>query len=257
MASLTINTQDVYPPRKQIVVSGLTVGDSVEIYRIVSNTRTLVRGGVTESVNDTSFIAVDSEFPFGVPVTYEVFINGSNELSEGPTTFVLANGKPVFTDAINGNAAEMIIKAWDRKSRVVQSSVFVVGGRNVGVASGSLSGYEADIEVYTDASSSADNFLSLIRNATGNIIQARNANGKVADYWFVRSVEEQRLEQDIDDDKTVFVLNVVEVNAWADALIAKAYTYQDVADFYAPSGTYADAASDYATYLAAIQGDYL
>ncbi|MDG4821282.1 hypothetical protein O7635_05370 [Asanoa sp. WMMD1127] len=75
--AITATEQNVYPPRVQIVVTGLTLGDNVEIYRVVDGRDSLVRASTREDITDTSLAVIDAELPFGVPVSYFAYVNGS------------------------------------------------------------------------------------------------------------------------------------------------------------------------------------
>lgn len=254
--AINVTTQDLYPPRNLISVTGLTLTDSIQIYRSVGGERTEVRAATEDSVTDPSFIRVDAEFPFGVPVTYIAVVNSSTEYSAGPVTYSLTGGKPVFTDAITGNAAEVVIRAWDRKSYSRRSSVFQVGNRNVVVSTGSLGMYTASIEVYVAAGSSAANFFETVTEPTEGIVQIRNADGSINDYVAVLSADEIRFEQAVEDEQRLFVVNVAQVEPWASTLEAKAFTLQDIADYYGVSGTLADIDSDFTSLLGIAQGDF-
>lgn len=254
--AINVTTQDSYPPRNLISVTGLTLTDAIQIYRVVGGERTAVRGASSDSVTDPSFIRVDAEFPFGVPVTYVAVVNSSTEYSAGPVTYSLDGGKPVFTDAITGNAAEVWIKAWDQKSWSRKASVFKVGNRNVVVSSGSLGMYEAAIELYVLAGSSAANFFETITDPTEGIVQIRNASGRINDYVAVLSCNEIRFEQNEADEQRLFVINVAQVEPWASVLEARAFTLQDIADYYGVSGTLADIDSDFTTLLTIALGDF-
>lgn len=253
--SIDVTLQDVYPPRRLVTVSGLTLTDQVEVYRVVATERTLLRGGLLESATDTSFLVVDAEFPFGVPLTYLAIVNGTDEYTQGFANTVLDNGLPVLTDAISGDAAEAIISAWDEKSWTRDSSVFKVGGRNVVVA-GEPGMYEADVELVTTAGSSASNVRDLLRTATEGIIQIRNDDGEIADYWAVLSWTERRFSQKKTDERRFFVLRVAEVESWASALEAAGFSYEDAYNWYGASATYEDLEDDYATYLDLARGDF-
>jgi hypothetical protein len=247
--------QDVYPPRVLISVTGLTLGDSVELYRVVSSERTPIRAGSSDSVTDPSFVRVDAELPFGVPVTYLAVVNGSTELTDGPDTYVLSGGKPVVTDAITGVAAEIIIVAQPSRTRSPEYSMFKVGGRNV-VVRGDRGMYESEIELFVEAGSSADNFTDLLDSATEGVVQIRNSIGTISDYVAILKDEERLYSQDRTDERRLFVLQVAEVEGWADALEAKNYTLLDIANYYGVSGTLADIDSDFTTLLGIAQGDF-
>lgn len=82
--AITATTQDVFPPRVQVAVTGLVIGNAVEVYREVDGKRTLVRAGSDAAVSDTSFIVIDAELPFGVPVTYVAVTNDSVTVNDNP-----------------------------------------------------------------------------------------------------------------------------------------------------------------------------
>lgn len=255
-ASIAVTQQDVYPPRNLVTVTGLTLTDDVDIYRVVSGERTLLRGGSLDNTTDPSFFVIDNEYPFGVPVTYTAVVNDSPEYSAGPTTYTLANAKPVVTDAISGDAAEVIIQAWDQRNWSPQRSAYKVGGRNVVVSTGGLGMYDTDIEFIFEAPSSLTNFYNLLAEATEGVVQLRVPEGDMNDYFAVLGAREVRHSDDWSDPKTHLVLSVMQVEGWATALEAHGFTYADVETFYGSTTTYAMVESDFATWLAAEQGDY-
>lgn len=252
--------QDAFPPRVLVSVTGLDLGDDVSVYRVVAGQRTLVRDGSITQVTDPSFLRVDSELPFGVPVSYVAVINDQAEYATSATTYTLPGGdqaKLILSDAITGASAEAIVKAWDEKDYARRSSTFKVGGRNV-VISGELGMFEASIELFFEAYSSGQNFKDLVATATEGVIQLRAPSvlyDGVSCYVAVTGARERRFSQDGSDGRRTWVIDVAEVEGWAPGLQAVGFTYGDVATFYG-TGTYADAAGDYATYLAAEQGDY-
>lgn len=258
-AAIAVQTLDLFPPRTQITVTGLTPGDDVTVYRSVAGQRTALRAGSVTAVTDPSFLVVDGELPFGVPVSYVAVVNDLAEYATAAASYALGDGsKAVLSDAITGLAAEGIIRAWDEKGYDRQASVFKVGGRNV-VVSGEFGMFTASIEFYFEAYSSGQNFKALMANATEGVFQIRVPDPVylgVDCYVAVLAARERRFSQDGSDERRTWVVDVAEVEAWASELEAIGFTYQNVDDYYAPSGTYATAAAEFATYLAAEQGDY-
>src|SRR5512139_2416052 len=166
--ALTATVQDVYPPRVLLACTGLTVGDIVTLWRSTGGVRTAVRAAAEVTVSDTSLVRVDAELPFGTAVTYIADVNGADTTSVGPTTYTLTGGKVALSDAITGQSAEVAILAWDAKTTTPKTSVFKPGGRNV-VVSGDFGQYEADIELYVDATSSSSNVRTLLTGATQGV----------------------------------------------------------------------------------------
>lgn len=254
-ASIATVLQDSWPPRVQIVVTDLTLGDAVSIYRSVSGVRTLVLGATSTAVTDPSFLRIDASVPFGVPVTYVAVVNGV-EYTSGPVTYTLPGGKVALSDAVTALAAEVVIHAWPSKRRERQATTFRPGGRNV-VVSGALSRPTGEIELYTDAYSSVLNLIALLDGATQGIIQIRQPGGYngVDGFFAVIGYEEKRFSQDGTDNRRWHVLQVVEVDGWAAAFTALGYTYADQTTKYTGL-TYANLAADFATYLLMSQGDF-
>lgn len=256
--AITATEQDVWPTRVLISVTGLTVtgtADAVDVYREVGGERTAIRAGSTSAVTDTAFLVLDAELPFGIPVTYVAVVNGSTEYSTSATTYTLSGGKVAISDAINGNAAEVFILAWDERTRTRQATVFKVGGRNVVVA-GDLGMFEGDIELYTEVTSSFENLMDTLAEATETIVQIRQGGGYdgVDAYVSVLGVSDRRWSQDGSDQRRRIVLNVAEVESWASALEARGFTYQDLENTYTGL-TYTNLQADYATYLDLAQAD--
>lgn len=254
---ITATQQDTWPPRALVTVNNLFIGDEVEVYRVVGGERTLLRGGTDPGVADPAFLVIDAELPFGVPVHYEAVVNGAGavEASTEATTYTLDGGKVAVTDAISGSAAEVVILAWDEKAHQRQATVFKVGGRNV-VVSGDLGMWEGNIELFTETTSSRDNLMDVLTNATEGIIQIRQPGGYdgVDSYVAVTGVTERRFSQDGTDERRIITLDAVEVEGWAPDLEARGYTYEDLEAAYAGL-TYADLAGDHGTYLDLAQAD--
>lgn len=254
--AITADEQDSWPPRVLVSVTGLTLDDTVILYRSVGGERTAVRAGYDLAVTDTSFLRVDAELPFGVPVTYVAVVNGVDTYTVGPTTYVLPGGKVAVTDAISGLAAEVVILAWPELERSRRASVFAVGGRNV-VVGGPLGQAESDIELFVETTSSRDNLDAVLELATESTVQIRQPGGYdgVDSYQSVLGVVERRFSQDGSDQRRVFAVKVAEVESWAPALEARGWTLQDIADAY-DGLTLQDLADDFGTLLDIAQADW-
>lgn len=254
--AITADEQDAYPPRVLISVTGLTIGNTIILYRSVGGERAEVRAGYELAVTDSSFLRVDAELPFGVPVTYVAVVNGTTEYSVGPTTYVLPGGKVAVSDAILGISAEVVILAWPEKDHSRQASTFRVGGRNV-VVSGALGQFESDVELFVETTSSRDNLAEVLREATESTVQVRQPGGYdgVDSYLAILGINERRFSQDGSDQRRVFAVRVAEVEPWAPTLEARGYTLLDIATAYTGL-TLQDLADDYATLLDVAQGDY-
>lgn len=254
--AVTVDEQDVYPPRVLVSVTGLTIGDDVAVYRVVSGDRIAVRAGTTTNAPAVAWLTLDAELPFGVPVSYLAIVNGT-EHATAPATYDLPGGKVVVSDAITGQAAEVRIGAWPEKEYQRPVTSFVVGGRNVVVA-GAMPGFRSEIEFLVQSASSADNLVQVLTSATQGIVQIRQPGGYygVDCYVSVLGARKRRFSQDGTDEKTLVICDVVEVEAWAPALAARGFTYGDLTDAYDPGGTYADLAGDFATYLLLAQAEF-
>jgi hypothetical protein len=251
---ITVIEQDVWPTRVLVAVTGILVGDSVAIYRQVGTERVLVQNGSTTSSTDVAFLRVDGQLPFGVPVSYVAVIN-NDETDTPAITYVLDGGKVAITDAITGLAAEVVIWAWPDKIYDRSATAFSPGNRNV-VVSGDFGQFESDLEVYVDATSSADNLKEVLTGATQGIVQLRQPGGydDVDCYVVVTQFRPRRWAQDGSDQKRIFAMHVIEVDPWASGLSASGFTYQDLADAYAGLA-YSNVAADYATYLLLAEAD--
>lgn len=256
--TFTVTEQGVYPPRAALAVSGMTLADQLDVYRVVAGQRTLVRGGHVDSVTDTGFFVVDAELPFGIPVSYVAVINGATEYTSSATTYSLPRDHPVLTDAITGLSAEVVIMAADDKTYGRDAARFRVGGRNL-VVGAPFGQAEGRYELYFETTVGRENLMDLLTSATQGVVQLRQAlTGTYEDvdaYLAVDGITTSRYSQDGSDPRRLVTIDYAEVQPWSDELLATGFTYGDVETFY--SGlTYADAAGDYATYLDAVQGDF-
>jgi hypothetical protein len=252
--SISAVTQDVWPPRVLVTVGGLTVSDTVEVYRTVGGVDTLLRGGAG-TATDIAWLVVDAELPFGVPVSYTAIVNGGAPQVFGPTTYDLPGGNVALTDAITGAAAEVRIGRWPEKTYARRSSQFAVGGRTV-VVSGELGQPVGEIEFYVETTSSRDQVMTLLASATESVVQIRQPGGYdgVDSYQAVLGVRERRFSQDGSDPRRLIIVQAAETESWPLILEAQAYTYQDLEDVYTGL-TYAQLEADYATYLDLAQAE--
>lgn len=256
-AVIALNVQDVWPPRVQVVLTGLTIGDSVTVYRVVAGQRTAIRGGV-DAVTDTAFVLIDAELPYGVPVNYVAVVAGTAEYESATATYVLTGGKVALTDAITGQAAEVMVGAAGDLTNGRDSARMRVAGRNV-VVTGPAGQPEGSYELFVQSTTAYDNLIGLLENATEAVVQLRGPGGYdglnaylVVDNWTTR-----RWLQDGKKEERLVTIEFAQVDGWASALTARSFTYQDVMDAYtAPTNTYQDVMGDYATYLDAAQGDF-
>lgn len=255
-ATLTITTQNVYPPRVLVELTGLTIGDSVTFYRSVDGILTALRAGADDAVSDTSFLVVDSELPFGVPVTYVGKV-GAVTYTSAAVTYTLPGGQVAVTDAITGLAAELVILAWDSLDYDRQATIFKVAARNI-VVSGPLGQAEADITFYTETRTASEDLFALLTDATEGVVQIRQPGGyDDVDGWYsITSVKKTRFSQDGSDPRRTWIVHAVQVDGWAPALEARGFTLQDIYDFYGATGTLTDLSGDYATLLALAEADF-
>lgn len=257
--ALTVTTLDTYPPRNIVSATGLIPGDFITVERRVGGEYTTLRGADQAETGDYSFLITDAEFPFGIPVSYRATVESlyvGASLASDNATYELTGGKVALSDAITGNAAEVVITAWPTRTRSRQTSSFIVNGRTVVVA-GPLGTGASEIEFFTETDSARDNFLELMETATAGVIQIRQSGpySGVDCYVAVQSVTEDRWSQDGTDQRRLWTLSVVEVDPWSDAYETLGTTLQDVADAYFGL-TLADLAGDYGSLLDLAQGDF-
>lgn len=254
--AISVLQQDVYPPRVLVTVTGLTVGDEVAIYRVVAGERTLIRAGSTDAATDPAFLRVDAELPFGVPVSY-VAVVGDMEVATAATAYTLPGGRVALSDAVTGAAAEAVIGAWPEKRYDRQGTVLKPGARNV-VVLDAVGQFESEIELFTETDAQRLSLVQLLRTATAGVIQLRAPDvltyPGVDCFLAVLGFAERRWSQDGSDPRRLWTLTVAEVDGWAPAIEATGFTYADLEAAYVGL-TYADLATDYATYLALAQAD--
>lgn len=196
----------------------------------------------------------------GVNASQSVYIDtvmqGTSPLTTAAVTYVLPGGKVALSDAIAGDAAEVVILAWDEKDHDRDSTLFRVGGRNVAVV-GDLGMFTSTIEFYVENTSSRDNLADLLASATEGVVQIRQPGGYdgVDSYLSILGAAERRFSQDGSDPRRIFAVRVAEVEAWGPTLEAAGFTLQDIADAY-EGLTLADIDDDYATLLLLAQGDF-
>lgn len=251
--AITPTVQDTWPPRVALAVTGLTPGDQVTVYRSVVGGQTAVRGADGVDVDATSFVVTDAELPFGVPVTWLAWVNGTQVATTATDSYPLDGGKVALSDAITGLAAEVVIGAWPSKRRERRATSFALttlagSGYNV-VVSGPLGQAGGQLEVATTTESDADSLVALVENTTGGVVQLRSATQPRNNcYMAVLALEEVRFTQDGTDPERKWVLDYVEVPGWPVGLVAQNWTYDDLATAYT-GGDYDALAGDFATYL--------
>lgn len=261
-AAIALNVQNAFPPRVQAVLTGLTIGDSVALYREVAGVRTLVRGSTTAAVTDTAYVVIDAELPFGVPVTYVAVVDGTAEYTSAAATYDLPGGKAVLSDAITGAAAEVVVQAFGEKTIARSSARMRVAGKNI-VVTGPAGQPEGTYVLYTEVWSAFENLLALLAAATEATVQLRQPgistiSGQpyegIDAYLVVDQWTEAHWSQDGSDPRRLTTIQYAETDGWASTLEARGFTYQDLEDAYA-GATYGDLSGDYATYLDLAQAD--
>ena len=245
--TVTATEQDSFPPRVQIAVTGMTIGDSLEIFRQVAGELTAVRAGADDAVSDPAFIVIDAEIPFGVPVNYVAFVNGVGE-STPQVTYTLPGGKVALTDAITGAAAEVIITAAGDRVYARDSARFRVAGRNL-VVTGPVGQAEGSYELLTTTTTARNSLIALLSSATEGVVQIRQAGLSAASgdpydgidaYLAVDRFTERRFSQDGSDPRRLTTIDFAEVAGWAAELEARGFTLQDLSDYFGPTGTLQD-----------------
>lgn len=245
----------VYPPRVLLTATGLDIGQTITIYRVVAGQRTAVRGANAVTVTATSLVVIDAELPFGVPVSYVLTISGDDSTTAG-VTYALPSGKVAVTDAITGQAAEVVVLSWPDQVQDAVSSVFVVDRRNI-VVSGGLGQYRSTIELFVETTAGSDVLDTLLNTCTAGLIQIRQPGGYdgVDGYLAILGATKSRWSQDGSDQRRIWSIEVAEVDGWPGSLLARGFTYADVTAKYVGL-TYAQWGVDYPTYLQSMQGDY-
>jgi len=248
--SFSLTIQPTYPNRVLVSVVGLEVGQLVTITRTPagSTTRTTIRGADAITATGSTLVLVDAEVPFGVQLTYYLTVDQLDVASA--TTTVSLTGV-ALSDAISGDAAQVVILAWPEKRTERTASVFAVGGRNI-VVSGQIGGFSSTIDLFTETDDSKNNVLELLTSATSGILQLRSDQSTTSDgvdcYIVATAWGEQRYSQDGSDERRIISLDVVSTTPWGPTLESSTYTLQDIADAYAGSAL-ADLAADYTTLL--------
>lgn len=254
-AAISVTAQDTWPPRNQVAVTGLSIGDSVTIYRVVAGERTELRGAIADAT-DTAVVILDAELPFGVPVSYVAVVQGAAEYASAAVTYELTGGKVALTDAITGAAAEVVIGAEGDRTNGRDSARMRVAGRNV-VVSGPAAQDEGSYELFVSTTSSYDNLIDLLRNATDGIVQIRQPGGYdgIDAYLAVDAWTTRRWLHDGTKEARLVTIEFAEVDGWALTLSARGFTLADLAAAYPPPNTLQDLGADYTTFLALAQAD--
>lgn len=256
MTTVSTSVQGSAPPRVLVTVEGLVAADavSITIFREVAGERTVLRGADGEATDgNDAFVRTDSELPFGVPVTWVAeVVDSVGDIAETESTPITVNTAGVWlSDAVSGLAAPVIIAAWPPKPRARRSTTFVAGGRNI-VVSGPRTGTEFAPQFLTLTEEDRDALDDLLSGATSGVIQIRNGEGitGVDSYVAVLSDTEER---DNDTEALrLWVLNVIETDAWPTALAALGFTLLDLSNSYT---TLLDISTAYDTLLEIAQAD--
>jgi hypothetical protein len=224
---------------------------------VVAGQRTAIRGAV-DAVDDTAFVLIDAELPYGVPVNYVAVVAGTAEYESATATYALPGGKVALTDAITGQAAEVMIGAAGDLTNGRDSARMRVAGRNV-VVTGPAGQPEGSYELFVQSTTAYDNLIGLLENATEAVVQLRGPGGYdgLDAYLAVDSWTTRRWLQNGKKEERLVTIEFAEVDGWASALTARSFTYGDVENAYtAPNNTYQAVMGDFATYLDAAQGDF-
>jgi len=238
VATITAVAQGSFPPRVLVSVTGLVAAGTttITVYREVAGERIVLRGAdAVATGGDDSFVRTDAEQPFGVPVTYVASlvdgVGAVTEVASDPLTTTIT--KVALSDAVNGNAAQVVVTAWPEKTRTRQASTFNVAGRVI-VVSGPRPGASSTIEVLTETDSARENLAGLLGNATSSVLQVRQPGGYggVDGYLAVLADTETRWSQDGSDPRRLWSLSVIEVEAWPSTLEARGSTLADLNDAY-------------------------
>jgi hypothetical protein len=254
-AAVTVTNLDTWPPRNQIAVTGLTIGDSVTAYRLVAGVRTELRGAVT-AATDTAALILDAELPFGVPVAYVIVVAGAAEYTTSAVTYTLTGGKVALSDAITGAAAEVVIGAEGDRTNGRDAARMRVAGRNV-VVVGPAGQDEGSYELLVETTTSYDNLIDLLATATDGIVQVRQPGGYdgIDAYLAVDRWSTRRWLQDGTKQARLVTIEFAEVDGWSLALVARGFTLADLAAAYPPPNTLQDLGADYATFIDLAQAD--
>lgn len=253
--TLTVTTQDVWPPRNIVSATGL--GNVVfTIQRVVGGVATSVRGADTIYIYPgTAHVVVDAELPFGVPVTYRLVESDVVTDTDGPTTYTLTGGNAAVTDAITGLAAEVQVGAIDDLTYDADATVYNVDGLNRVVAS-VLGQHTTVLELLTTTTAARNQLRDVLANCTSGVFQLRGPTPEydVDAYYAVLSARERRFSQDGTDPRRITAVTCANTDGWPDVFEAAGYTYADLAAVYTGL-TYTDLKADYATYLDLARAD--
>lgn len=255
-AIATSDVTSVWPPRKEITLTGLTGASFVTVYRIVGGVRTAIRGADDVFIGTTTRVLVDAELPFGLPVTYELVESDVVQDTDGPATTTLPGGKVALTDAVTALAAEVVIFTHDPLVRDAEAAVYNVDGRNY-VVSDPLGQWSGTFEFFTETDTARTDLDTLLRDCTSGIVQIRQPGGYdgVDTYAAVLSSATRRFSQDGSDQRRITAVRLAQCPGWPTALEARGFTLGDIGDAYTGQ-TLADIAADYATLLLLAQGDF-
>jgi hypothetical protein len=261
-ATSAVEISGTYPHRVLVSVTGISVGDRVQVYRVVNGRMTAIRGGYLMSADTTALVVTDNELPFGVPVFWRTRINGHlptfYDSNSATLNIGLPGSKVCISDAITGLSSEVVIRAWDKVSYTADNTRYKVGGKTIVVSGEGKSGqFDADIELYFAALSAKDQFFAMWNNATSGVLQLRRAvsNGWIDECYFsILDYDVERFSNEVDDERRIVRMSIAQTDPWPASFKAKGFTLQDLANLYVGK-TLADLNLDYPTLLSVAQAD--
>lgn len=236
--SIAAVEQNVFPARVQVTVTGLTLGDDVELYRVVDDARTALRAGSVQDVADTSLVRVDAEMPFGVPVSYLAVVNSTDEYTTSAATHSLVGARFVVSDAISGLSAPVIVVSEDDRTFNGRASLYPVAGRNI-LVWGGTGQFQSGLELYTATAEAGADLEALLRGTTAGVFQLRQW-GDLEDidgyYGILPPWSRRRIVTRGDEPARLWTLKVAEVDGWNAVLEARGFTLADIAAQYDGAG---------------------
>src|ERR1044072_221103 len=166
---------DTFPDKIRVTVGGLTAGQLVTITRtpVGETARTAVRGFNGYTTLTSALVRTDAEAPFGVTLNYTLTVD---ELDTAGASSTISVDRVVLSDAVSGDAAQVVILAWPDKRIERSTAVYPIAGRSI-VVSGPTGGFSSSIDVFVETDDSKNSVLNLLKNATSGIIQIRSDRG--------------------------------------------------------------------------------
>lgn len=241
MTALVAATQDTAPPRVQITATDVPAGTAT-LYRLAEGQRAPVRGMVAATTSPT-MIAVDSEAPFGVELSYELVVtlaDGSTQETDTLDPVTMSTDLPWITHPITSAGVSLTITDWPEFTYTARQTVVPVAGRATPiVVSDVRTAPSSTMVVLTRTADQLKALRQLL--ATGDVLQARAVCGAVEDdYLSIGDVVETRLKpsgkstdpvQAGSDWRRLVTLNVQSVDRPATAIPVVGDTLADLATY--------------------------